>query len=405
VNLLDKDKSGAVSRKEFVQALLEVHFPGDAGGLWRRLDKDHSGTITLSELAPKSADEVADFKHWAKKTFGSMKEAFICMDADRNGVLSMEEFCMAAKKFGFNNTRLRLIFQCLDVNGRGTVKSEEVRWLDKWDPPQYLYFDADKESWLIFKQQLIAKCRGNPISGWRKYLDRDSSMRVNWMEFYNACRRLRTTFVIPAMWRAVDENLSGWVSIKEWDDDAFNLLGGFKLWVRNRFRTMARFMDIVDESKSGDLSWKEFQRAFQNFSELTFEVSQLQMLFEGLDIDGQRRIALDELQFLEDWNIELDMEEEQVFPHFGVQSEEKDDDLSDSSPSPARARRPTGGAGFGIPGGRRSAGAVLRQPTGPRGAGSWPTAPSAGRRPSSGPEPGDTLLKGTPRNSKAGLPA
>ena len=38
---------------------LEVHFPGDAGGLWRRLDKDHSGTITLSELAPKSADEVA----------------------------------------------------------------------------------------------------------------------------------------------------------------------------------------------------------------------------------------------------------------------------------------------------------------------------------------------------------
>jgi Ca2+-binding EF-hand superfamily protein len=332
VNLLDKDKSGAVSRKEFVQALLEVHFPGDAGGLWRRLDKDHSGTITLSELAPKSADEVADFKHWAKKTFGSMKEAFICMDADRNGVLSMEEFCMAAKKFGFTNNRLKLIFQCLDVNGRGTVKADEVRWLDKWDPPQYLYFDADKEAWVKFKDQLIARCRGNPITAWRKFLDRDSSMRVNWMEFYNACRRLKTTYTIPAMWRSVDENLSGWVSIKEFDDSAFNMLGGFKLWVKGRYRTMSRFMDAVDESKSGDLSWKEFQRAIT--SAINIDVTRLQMLFEGLDMDGQRRIALDELAFLEDWKIELDMEEEQVFPHFGVQS----DDQSESGSEAPRAR-------------------------------------------------------------------
>ena len=41
-----------------VKAPREVGFPGDRDMLWRRLDKDHSGTITLSEVAPKSADEV-----------------------------------------------------------------------------------------------------------------------------------------------------------------------------------------------------------------------------------------------------------------------------------------------------------------------------------------------------------
>jgi hypothetical protein len=243
----------------------------------------------------------------------------------------MEEFCMAAKKFGFNNTRLKLIFQCLDVNGRGTVKADEVRWLDKWDPPQYLYFEADTASWLKFKEVLVQRCRGNPITAWRKYLDRDSSMRVNWTEFYNACRRLKTQYTIPAMWRAVDENLSGWVSIKEFDAEAFDMLGGFKLWVKSRFKTMSRFMDNVDESKSGDLSWKEFQRAFTMYQDgITAPVVQLQMLFEGLDMDGQRRIALDELAFLEDWNIELDMEEEQVFPQFGVQSDDASEDESDA---------------------------------------------------------------------------
>merc|ERR1711904_524662 len=100
------------------------------------------------------------------------------------------------------------------------------------------------------------------------------------MEFYNACRRLKTHYVIPAMWRAVDENLSGWVSIKESDNEAFNMLGGFKLWVKSKFKNMSKFMDAVDESKSGDLSWKEFQRAFAMFDRgLSVDVTQLQMLF------------------------------------------------------------------------------------------------------------------------------
>lgn len=326
VLLLDRDKSGAVSRKEFFQALAEVRFPGDANQLWRRLDKDHSGTISLCELAPKTVVEVADFKHWAKKVFGSMKEAFISMDTDRNGILSNEEFCNACVKYGFMNEKLKLVFQCLDLAGKGIVKSDEVRWLDKWDPPQYLYFKADEEAWLKLKAGLLRRYRGNPITAWRKCLDRDSSMRVNWTEFQNACRRLKTDLCVPAMWRALDANISGWVSIKEFDETAFHLVAGFKLWARSKFKTMAKMMEALDDSKSGDLTWREFHSAFTRLASVDgvdLTLSELEMLFQGLDIDGQRRIALDELIFLEEWDLELDLEEEQDFLTFKVHSSDR----------------------------------------------------------------------------------
>ena len=60
---------------------LEVHFPGDAGGLWRRLDKDHSGTIEHTELReallkagkkPTDAQCKTVLEKYAKSQKGSM---------------------------------------------------------------------------------------------------------------------------------------------------------------------------------------------------------------------------------------------------------------------------------------------------------------------------------------------
>ena len=58
VLLLDRDRSGVVSRKEFFSAVGGLGFPGDLTLLWNRIDKDHSGTMTL---APQSL-------HWWKNS-------------------------------------------------------------------------------------------------------------------------------------------------------------------------------------------------------------------------------------------------------------------------------------------------------------------------------------------------
>merc|ERR1719456_497280 len=101
VLVFDRDKSGSVTRKEFFAALNEIKYKGDASTLWRRIDKDHSGTMTLSELAPKSSDEIADFKHWARRKYGGMKEALVAMDTDRSGKLNLAEFVKACVDNGF----------------------------------------------------------------------------------------------------------------------------------------------------------------------------------------------------------------------------------------------------------------------------------------------------------------
>merc|ERR1719473_407928 len=111
--------------------------------------------MTLTELAPKSADEVADFKHWARKKYGGLKDALYAMDSDRNGKLTFNEFRGACELYGFGSTHLKLIFQCMDTDGGGVIEAEEVKWLDKWDPPQYLYFEANEEQWDQFRKSLL----------------------------------------------------------------------------------------------------------------------------------------------------------------------------------------------------------------------------------------------------------
>merc|ERR1719247_2197756 len=303
-----------------------MKFQGDAATLWRRIDKDMSGTMTLSELAPKSSDELADFKHWARQTFGGMKEALIAMDRDHNGKLNMTEFTRACADHGFACRHLKLVFQCMDTDGAGTIESNEVKWLDKWDPPSFLYYEKDAAMWEKMKALVIEKNRNNAILAWRKALDKDSSMRMNYDEFLKAVKRLKldpATFVPGAMWRAVDRNLSGWVSLREFDQRSFELLGGLRCWSLAIFGSVSNMFHAIDSNGGGDVSWKEFSAKLVEFAEkfdIILSEEDVLYMFNGLDLDGQKRLTIDELEFLEKWDLALDLEEEHVFPVFRLWS-------------------------------------------------------------------------------------
>jgi hypothetical protein len=121
------------------------------------------------------------------------------------------------------------------------------------------------------------------------------------------------------MWRALDLNLSGWVSLREFDEYAFELLGGLRCWSLSNFGSVANMFRFIDVNEGGDVTWKEFTTTFAQFSEkfdIGLDDDDLEYLFNGLDLDGKKRITLDELDFLEKWDLALDLEEEQVFPRF-----------------------------------------------------------------------------------------
>jgi Ca2+-binding EF-hand superfamily protein len=326
VLLLDRDQSGSVSRQEFIAAVLQI-LPDDVGEIWRRLDRDKVGSITLSSFAPKSADEVADFKRWSKESFGSLKEALDVMDTDHSGGLSCDEFCSACNKYGFESERLRLIYQSLDIEANGRLNANMIKWLDKWDPPGYLYGDADQPAYARFKEILLGRFKDNAILAWRKGLDKDSSMRVNWAEFQTACRRLKAVSAaqVPGIWRILDTYLCGYVSIDQFDHRAFELLGGFRLWVLKNFGTMIGLMQALDDGKEEDriisLSLKEFAAGMIEIAErqsLPLTADDVEYLYNGLDLDGQGLISPDELLFLETWEMDIDLNNEADFPQFNL---------------------------------------------------------------------------------------
>jgi Ca2+-binding EF-hand superfamily protein len=322
--VFDRDRSGSTSRKEFMAALQEMQYPGNSIMLWKRIDKDHSGSMSLSELAPKSSDELADFKYWARRKYGGLKEAICMMDKSHDGKLSWPEFRQACESNGFNNPHLKVIFAAMDVGGGGTIESDEVAWLDKWDPPQFLYHDADEDMWLRMKERLLSRNRNNAILAWRRSLDKDGSMRLNYDEFLKAVKRMRLEppdFVAGSMWRALDDNLSGWVSFREFDEHGFNLLGGIKMWATQVFGSVQNMFNSMDANGGGDLTWKEFSnKIFEYCFQYGIDLKERDILyiFNGIDLDGQKRLSMSELQFLEDWDIALDLEEEQIFPKFNL---------------------------------------------------------------------------------------
>merc|ERR1740121_1109086 len=77
-----------------------------------------------------------------------------------------------------------------DGASTGSISQTELRFLDVWKPPAYLWEEPDSEAFDRFKQALLVKHNGNPLLAWRRALDKDSSMRVSYEEFLVQCKYL-----------------------------------------------------------------------------------------------------------------------------------------------------------------------------------------------------------------------
>merc|ERR1719271_2281350 len=103
----------------------------------------------------------------------------------------------------------------------------------------------------------------------------------------------------------------------------------------------------MDSNGGGDLTWKEFSNKILEYCfqyGVDLKEKDVLYIFNGLDLDGQKRLSMSELEFLEYWDLSLDLEEEQVFPKFRLMStgdetkntpkedEDSDAEVNDSVP-------------------------------------------------------------------------
>merc|ERR1719476_191671 len=186
-----------------------------------------------------------------------------------------------------------MLHEAFDMNDVGTITSQDVAFLDKWEE----------------RERFIAALRSryaNLIVAWRRLLDRDNTNRASYKEFGDACRLLRFQNV-PGIWRALDEDASGFISLREIDQDSADALTNFKTWAELTFGTIQRAFRVLDVSRSNSLSFPVFKRALRDFG---FK-GDARVLFQSLKPDAagrqggrDARLTLEDLRYLSSWECE-----------------------------------------------------------------------------------------------------
>merc|ERR1711920_107795 len=155
------------------------------------------------------------------------------------------------------------------------------------------------------------KPEGNLLLAWLKVLDTDQTMRVNWDEFVKACSVMqrgnaRSDSVpqkeadIARVWRAMDRDCSGWISMREFDWETFNLVATFKRWAQREYGRCARAISRIDKNGSGKIAAWELHEALKDEG---VSRADAELLFHGLDTLGSGTVGENDVRFLDRWDL------------------------------------------------------------------------------------------------------
>ncbi|CAJ1345004.1 unnamed protein product [Effrenium voratum] len=299
---LSQTDSMVLSKLHFLKAASRLGFAKESKDLWKALDKDDSGSASIDELDPKNAEVLAQFKVWMTKKFGGVREAFSAIDSDSTRFISSSEFLSALQRFEFPRPS-RQLFSHFDKDGDGKIVLDDVLFLESWNPLPFLVvlpnFKAKNEI-----KKLILVRTGQYMKAWRRLLDKDATNRCNWYEFKDACQVLGYSGDVAGAWRAFDDDLSGYISLKEIDEESALVLSNFRKWSSLEFGSMKSLFKVFDADCSGSLTFQEFRSACHIYG---YDGS-VRAIFSALDVDQQGTLTMKEVLFLDDWD---DGEEEE----------------------------------------------------------------------------------------------
>merc|ERR1719335_1583690 len=117
---LDTGKRGKIGFTEFATALRNEGFNGDVNSIWKDLDVDGGGLVSIDELAPKEGKMLLDFKALLQDKFGSILRGWVeGLDKDRSGTLTLVEFEKACSEIEGVEVDAAKIFTWLDFDYSG----------------------------------------------------------------------------------------------------------------------------------------------------------------------------------------------------------------------------------------------------------------------------------------------
>mmetsp|Transcript_96978 Transcript_96978/g.274275 ORF Transcript_96978/g.274275 Transcript_96978/m.274275 type:complete len:169 (+) Transcript_96978:2-508(+) len=115
---------------------LKTHFQAaemDTAGIWRALDADCSGWISLREFDPGTHIAIAEFKRWADRHHKGAIEAFHKIDGNGNGKVYKWELMKGTRFPEPYRGDVEVLFESLDLSDAGFLTESEFKFLDQWD--------------------------------------------------------------------------------------------------------------------------------------------------------------------------------------------------------------------------------------------------------------------------------
>jgi len=300
--------------------------------LWLALDTDSDGIVGFQDVA-KGAVALAAFRAWCKRNHGSCAAVWDLPEMVRvrgmpqtnrrqiGGKLTstkkvlVELFVETLQALGWSGTEEKEaeaeIWSALDFFNAGFISQADLRWLDSWEPPLWLAAEPSEAAWKEVKDLLLEKY-GLPLNAWR-LLDADGQNEVCWSEFIVGCKKVKFKGDIGAAWRFIDDDASGFISMKEFSPEHYELLMSFKEWASGLYGSVGNAFKNFDKDGSGSLTYGELRRACQKGK----WGGDVKFLFDCLGMGSvqenasKRVMTADQISFLDSWPGEADEDDEE----------------------------------------------------------------------------------------------
>jgi Ca2+-binding EF-hand superfamily protein len=103
---------------------------------------------------------------------------------------------------------------------------------------------------------------------------------------------------IAGAWRALDDDLSGYISLAEIDPAASGTLSNFKAWADEEFGGVRAAFTVFDNDGSNEVTYREFKRTCRSYG---FDCQDVRSVFQALDVENNGNLSVEEVMFLDDW--------------------------------------------------------------------------------------------------------
>jgi Ca2+-binding EF-hand superfamily protein len=288
--------SMVVSKGDVFKACTNIGWRGDVRLLYKTLDKDDSGYVSIEELDPKQAKVLAHFRVFIQEKFGDAVSAFRALDKHNMKKLRQQDFCSGLRAAGYEGPSVKLLFNGLDRFNTKSINVDDIVFLDRWKTPDFLTVPPNQEAAENVKAELLTHHK-TFLKAWRVLLDTDSSNRCTYSEWQEACKLMGFQGDVPGAWRALDRDYSGFITLREIAPNEAEALRVFAAWCVQEFGGVRSAFSVFDASGDNEVSYREFRRACRIYGYDT----DVQKLFKALDTERNGSLAMSEVMFLDDW--------------------------------------------------------------------------------------------------------